>query len=50
MAATPADSTNTEFSIRSGTWKFNGRTKLAFKDVTDGLNKTLAVGETSDYY
>jgi len=28
----------------------NGRTKLAFKDVTDGLNKTLAVGESSYYY
>jgi prepilin-type N-terminal cleavage/methylation domain-containing protein/prepilin-type processing-associated H-X9-DG protein len=30
-------------------WKLNGRTKLAFKDVTDGLNKTLAVGESAYY-
>ena len=27
-------------------WKLNKRTKLAFKDITDGLNKTLAVGES----
>jgi prepilin-type processing-associated H-X9-DG protein len=30
-------------------WKLNGRTKLAFKDVTDGLNSTIAVGESAYY-
>lgn len=37
------------FCTAAELWKNNSRTKLAIKDVIDGLSKTLAVGESAYY-